>query len=119
MAEVRLTVVIDPLTCGNCAVPFGLEASMHRGAKEDGRSFFCPNGHRISYSQTEVQRLRNEIERSQRAAIDARTERDNERLEREKAERKLRRVQRGVCPKCNRSFRVLARHMATKHAEKD
>jgi len=35
-----------------------------------------------------------------------------------KAQRKLKRVHRGVCPDCNRSFENLARHMHTKHGVK-
>lgn len=34
-----------------------------------------------------------------------------------KAERQLARVEQGVCPKCNRSFKALQRHMATKHKD--
>lgn len=33
-----------------------------------------------------------------------------------KAQNKLKRVERGVCPECNRTFNNLARHMACKHA---
>ena len=36
----------------------------------------------------------------------------------DKLARKLKRVGRGVCPECNRTFQNLASHMACKHGEK-
>ena len=35
--------------------------------------------------------------------------------ERDRAQRKLKRVAKGVCPECNRTFADLAQHMKCKH----
>jgi hypothetical protein len=43
--------------------------------------------------------------------------RTDERIAREKVERKLKRVHRGVCPCCKRTFQNIQRHMETKHPE--
>jgi hypothetical protein len=70
----------------------------------------------------------NEKERLKKELAAVLRERDFEReraatnyAAREKAERKLRKIERkvsgGVCPCCNRTFVALARHMKTKHPE--
>jgi hypothetical protein len=86
-----------------------------RNFKEKGTAHFCPNGHSQSFTKSEVSRLREQLEAKERELRASKCETLAERLEREKAERKLNRVRRGVCPCCNRSFQNLARHMETKH----
>ena len=91
--------------------------------RDDGRSFYCPNGHSLSYKGT-----RHKLERDLKTAKDRAA---RERALRDQAEASLRatkgvvtkqrkrleRVANGVCPCCNRSFRDLKRHMQTKHPD--
>lgn len=106
-----------------CGVLFAAPKPMLDTRRHDGRDFYCPNGHSLSYDGE-----RSRLERELRAAKD-RAARD--RAARDQAEASLRatkgvvtrqrerleRVAAGVCPCCNRSFRDLRRHMQTKHPE--
>lgn len=119
-STVRVAQVVELFTeeCYLCGVIFGLTSDMQRRRAEDHRDFFCPNGHSQHYlGETEAQKnarlLREEQARHQRTI----TRLNEEQKAKEKAERKLKRVQKGVCPCCSRTFQNLARHMATKHPD--
>jgi hypothetical protein len=125
---------IEGVTCcyETCGVLFGLGQEHKRRLKETHNFFYCPNGHEQHFtakSEAELQRER--ADRAERNAKfyedrmkDARADRDSA-LHKVRAEcgakiklqKKLKRVANGVCPDCSRSFRNLARHMATKHPE--
>lgn len=101
--------------------------------RQDGTPFFCPNGHQLSYRDSENDRVRRERDQlKQREAWyaerlkEARQRADRERGARETAERQAsarkgqitrlkNRAAAGVCPCCNRSFENLRRHMSSKH----
>ena len=114
------SVDIESEQCITCGVIFGAPSSLIVQRKRDHKSVYCPNGHGFHYpGESDVERAERLLKEEQ--ARHKRTlERENEaRLEREKAERKLKRVGRGVCPECNRTFANLARHMTCKHGRAD
>lgn len=111
------TLTYSTLSCGVCGVRFALEKDRHEKMMESGDAFFCPNGHEISYSGNEVKRLQKQLAQAQYDMRQSKCETMAERNLREIAERRLKRVGRGVCPCCNRTFQNLARHMKTKHPE--
>lgn len=93
-------------------MPFGVTPDFERRRREDHQGFYCPHGHPNVYSkETEEEKLRKRLVAEQQQT---RMERD----QRQKLERELERVKKGVCPKCNRSFKALERHMKTKHGAK-
>lgn len=102
--------------CCHCGVIFGLTTQLRDERIKDHRGFYCPNGHSQSFvGETEAEknaRLLRE-EQARHARTIARL--NEEQAAKTKAERKLKRVGRGVCPECNRTFGNLARHMACKH----
>lgn len=111
-------------SCINCGVTFGMPDDMDTERRKDGRTFYCPNGHHMSYTETDALRLKKERERTARLTAQL----DQQRAARESAERRAsaargqvtkikRRVGKGVCPCCNRSFSALADHMRTEHPE--
>ena len=108
--------------CVSCGIAFGVPDEFDDRRRDDGKTFYCPNGHTLSYGNTLAKQLK--AEREKTARLTARI--DQERAERESAQRRAaaargqvtkikRRVGRGVCPCCNRSFADLAAHMQTKH----
>jgi hypothetical protein len=120
------STILTTLTCGECSIPFAIPSDMHAKALRDGRTFCCPNGHRIGYSETENQRLERELATARRRASYAETGRRAARDQADAAERSARaykghttrlrnRVAAGVCPCCTRSFPNLRDHMTTKH----
>lgn len=121
--------IIITESCCNCGVVFGLHEPTYNQRREDGKNFFCPNGHSQHYSETEASRLKKELEKERQRRTWAEQERDNQRAKTIKAQKRTsafkgevtkikKRVHNGVCPCCNRSFQNLKRHMATKHPEK-
>lgn len=120
-------VTIDCYKCGVVfAVPSGLEQQWRRSRD----SFYCPHGHSQAYVESEVDRVKREMQKqidAAKAATEA-AKKDAEwwRVRDSEKARKLvaakgqvtklkKRVGHGVCPCCNRTFKQLAAHMAQKH----
>lgn len=106
--------LMDVEDCCTCGVIFAVDRSYLDARKTDLATFYCPNGHGMSYTQSEADRLRAALTaaRDQLAAANRR----NVNLQ-EKSRRERTRVGNGVCPCCQRSFGNLARHMAGQHPE--
>lgn len=126
---------LETMSCANCGVLFAIPERMAEVLRENGRSFYCPNGHVLSWSETALDRARIEARRAKDDAARARAAADQARADRDAArrseqgqraaktrikrsrDRERTRVANGVCPCCNRSFKDLRRHMASKHPE--
>lgn len=119
--------------CPTCGVTYAVPERLVEDRRERGGSWYCPNGHTLSFTETEADRLRKEAKRLERKLADEkgnaewwRKRADSERKETEHARAQAngykgaltkvkKRVGNGVCPCCNRSFADLSRHMETKH----
>jgi len=122
------STVLEVLDCGECGIPFALPRDFHARVQRTGEGFYCPNGHNISYCETEnaklkkrladEQRWRENAETRARAAGDqvAAAER-SARAYKGAAARARKRAAAGVCPVpgCRRHFADLQRHMESKH----
>lgn len=118
---------LETEVCATCGVLFAMPELMVTRRREDGRDFYCPNGHVLHYG-AENEKLKRELEqeRDRNASLSARLdqERAHSRALRgvvTKTKRRLSAVEQraagGVCPCCNRPFVQLSRHMKTKHPE--
>ena len=65
------TVQLVREECYFCHVPFAMSEDQYKTAKQTGQAFYCPNGHRQVYVETENIKLRHDLERSE-----AQTERE-------------------------------------------
>lgn len=110
------------VTCCNCHVPFGMSIDHYNDRREDHQGFYCPNGHRQHFTgPSEKEQLRRQLKWAEADAVHQRDQREAA----ERSNRALkgvvtktkRRVGKGVCPCCTRSFQNLADHMATKHPD--
>jgi hypothetical protein len=122
MSEVVFRVNFQPVTCCECGMTFAMPARYYQERRRDHRSFCCPAGHGQHFpGESTEERLRRERAFFRQDADSVREQRDRleHRLRAQKAAttRIRNRVGRGVCPCCNRTFRDLADHMATKHPE--
>ena len=122
METMTYTTELTTTSCGECAAPFALPASIHRKCKNDGRMMWCPTcGSSLTYSKTQNEVLQLALDAARRRVADQ--ERQLEAVERSRAAMRgqvtkiKNRVARGICPCCNRSFENLTRHMATKHPD--
>lgn len=83
------------------------KAALH-AAKAENQGWWCPNGHYLVFSaESELDAVRRERDRAKLDLARAWA----------KADEVLKRVHKGICPCCNRSFQNLARHMKTKHPQ--
>jgi predicted GIY-YIG superfamily endonuclease len=109
LKAIKFEYEFNAIDCANCGMPFGITPDFEDRRRQDHRGFHCPNGHSNVYrGETEAEKLQKRLDAERRQTA-------MEREQRLKAERQLARVRKGVCPKCNRSFKALERHMATKH----
>jgi hypothetical protein len=128
-----VTDLFERQDCIDCFINFMVPKGFTDKRRSDKRTFYCPNGHPMSYTLSEADKLRQERDRlAQRIAQkddeirSAWATATDQRERREAAERRAsaargqvtklkRRASAGVCPCCNRTFAQLARHMAAKH----
>jgi len=107
--------------CYKCGVIFAVDNRLESNWRRDKTQFFCPNGHPQSYTESEADRLRRQLETAQRDRDfqKSRAESLDKRLRKEQlaAARLKKRVSHGVCPCCQRTVSQLARHMKTKHPD--
>lgn len=128
MGEVlRFTVALENTgACPVCGVEVVMPSNLLRTLRESKRSFYCVNGHSQSFKESEADKLKRKIEQLEREKKWAETSRDSWREQAAHHERSKnamkgqltkvkKRVGRGVCPCCNRSFENLRNHMAVKH----
>lgn len=119
--------------CIECFVKFGVPVGFNARRQGDKKTFYCPNGHSMSYTESEADRLKARLQAQEQATRKAEEAAERERRWRLEAaevhahtERRLaaqrgantrmrNRAANGVCPCCNRSFENLRRHMASKH----
>ena len=116
-----ITVTLVAVNCGVCGAAFGLSEQFKKQRLEDGKAFYCPNGHCISYHDTELARTKRELIRAQNSIEYERSRREQEKRSHSATKGKLtkfkNRVHAGVCPCCNRTFQNLQAHMKTQHPD--
>ncbi len=127
--QVMTSFVTHTCAMHGCGVSFAVEDGFDSRRREDHQSFYCPNGHSMSYQgKTELQKAEERAERLQRQVeareADIRTEQRrlaNERKAHAATKGQLtktkKRVANGVCPCCNRHFVNVERHMAHQHPD--
>jgi len=109
--KVSSEIEYETVECPQCGHLIVLSTFFVAQRRKDHANFYCPNGHSAAYSA----KPKEELLREDKARLVS--ELDQERAARARAEQKLARVGRGVCPECNRTFKNLARHRKCKHAE--
>lgn len=108
---------------------FGVPVDFENRRRQDHETFYCPAGHSLSFlEKNETETLREALAHKDRLLAEEQRRREFERngrlaAEREKTRAKNRlkkfthRVHCGVCPHCQRTFKQLAAHMASKHPD--
>lgn len=112
--SITIGISFTEVTCCVCGVIYALEDSYHRTKfeqKERGTTY-CPNGHAWHFRGQSLDSRIAQLQLIMQA-------RDNQlQDERQKCERLERRVKKGICLYCKRTFGNLAAHMNHKHQEK-
>lgn len=116
------------VSCYTCSLRFGITSELYKRAVTDAQgSIFCPAcGNRTRWCESDDQKRikelneklalsQQQLRNSQQQAMNEMSRRSAAEEAAKKAERKLKRVNAGVCPCCNRTFQNLAQHMSLKH----
>ncbi len=108
--------------CGGCGIPFCVPTRWLNDRKNNHGEYYCPNGcNRWFAGKTEAQKLKEELEQIKADRVEREQLLQDRWLdalgEKNKLEKKLKRIHNGVCPCCNRSFANLKNHIANKHPE--
>lgn len=117
------TITMVTEICCSCGICFGIPSYFQdtlRNHPENG--FYCPNGHKQHYSQSEEKKLRikaeNKVIEAEIKANNAIVEKIQIESQLKKANRDLNRLNNSICSCCNRSFNNLKQHMETMHPDK-
>jgi hypothetical protein len=121
-----ITVSLTAMDCPNCSVVFAAPDRFITERRQDGKSFYCPNGHPMSYNERELDKVKARLKDAERDVVWYKEAEKREREQRQSAERsaaaykgqttKLRkRAITGTCAFCHRHFTNVERHVATKH----
>jgi hypothetical protein len=114
-------ITLTKMECPVCGIPYALTERYRSKKNETGDSWVCPNGHSLSYSDSEVKRLKRELEAKTLEANRNREQYFAEQRKHEQTQKAMTRLKKrtaaGVCPCCQRTFQQLSRHMKTKHIE--
>lgn len=118
------------LTCPACGIFFSVPDHWESARREDKKSFYCPNGHSQSFTQSEADKLRLERDRLKQQLAQKDDSIQFYRGLKERAERRVSaaksqitriksRAKAGVCPCCNRTFQNMSEHMKRQHPDFD
>ncbi len=132
-ALLKFEVAVSWLECPSCHIAFGVTSATEKRLRDTHETFYCPSGHNIIFpGDTEAERVRKQMQATIDAAsrkiewlsAEAETAKSaaaSAKKQATAAKTKLtkmkRRVEAGVCPHCNRTFKQLAAHMLTQHKE--
>lgn len=128
MAIQTFTGTLDVMTCPTCGVTYGLEQPYRQARLRDGACWRCPNGHSLSYHETELDKANTALANAKRLEKDARelARRAQQEAEHFKASRnaykgRVTKIKNqliaGLCPCCDRKFPRLEEHMREKHPD--
>lgn len=121
-------MTLEICTCGECGIAFGMPERYMRERREDGKTFYCPNGHPRVFREPEIERLKKEVAAAERKVTQYQNWYKAEQSDHQHTRNRLsatkgvvtktkKRIANGVCPCCNRTFKQLAAHMKNQHPE--
>jgi hypothetical protein len=104
--------------CISCGIPFAIPVDYKEMLKQKHTSFYCPNGHSQYYSgKTQAELLAEKLKQKENEIAQKITANIQLENQLDKANKKLKNVAAGKCPCCDKTFKVLSKHLANKHPE--
>jgi hypothetical protein len=116
--ELTSAVTFKSIECCTCGLTFYVPSAWYKKKQDDHSGFPCPNGCRLIFNgESESDRLKKQLAQAERELANKTSEKIQLEGQLEKTQKQLRRVHRGTCPCCKRTFQNLRRHMESKHPE--
>lgn len=126
---IQHTTTLVTEECCTCGMVFAMPEHFQKQMRKTKAYFHCPNGHAQHYNQSDADKLRKELEVTERRLATARESETYWRKESDRIDRSRNaikgvltktknRISKGACPCCNRCFTpasALQRHLETKH----
>ncbi len=112
-----VTTELLPQNCGECGIVFGMPDGLQRKRLEDGRVWYCPNGHQRIYTnrrdlQEQLKETRSLLAGEQRRAA---VERRSHSATKGQLTKTKNRANAGMCLDCHRFFQQVQRHRTRMH----
>jgi hypothetical protein len=109
------TIVMVTENCSNCGILFAMPQDYIEEMRRTEKTFCCPNGHKLHYSESEATKLKKQLQQKENELSNKVIQ--NIQLENQlnNVNKKLKKVAAGQCPCCGITFKHLAKHMANKH----
>lgn len=109
-----IEIDLETVECCTCGIVFGLPRTYLQHIKDNGKTFYCPNGDPQWFGQSTADKLKKQLEQANGKLATAQ-------IEILAAEKKIKRletrIKNGVCPCCHRQFVNVQRHIHNKHPE--
>lgn len=130
MVTVTHELVIEVLNCPDCGTPFGVNQALLNAFRKNHTSFYCPNGHSLSYGETKqekeldalkkrITQLKEDSEfwqgKAEANAAAEKAVKNQLKTARANLTRTRNKLARGMCPWCSATFPNLAEHMSQEH----
>lgn len=117
--EINVYTTLERVVCGQCGLQWAVDSRWLKERRDDGLTFYCPNGHQRVYRETEEARLKKRLEYAERYQSETQAELSAERKSHSTTKGKVtklrNRAEKGVCSDCNRTFANYAKHQADVH----
>lgn len=108
-------------SCINCHVQFAMTNDLRKQRLNDGKPFFCPNGHSQYYSESTEARLRKQLNNAEESARFWRNQEQITHLSLRATKGQVTKLKRkaaaGQCPCCDQKFKDLQKHMEDQHPD--
>lgn len=117
MTQLNYTETLTVTSCW-CGIHLAVPDNLLRFAQNHkDHSIYCPIGHKFVFKDTFEEKLETERRRHQATRDLLHQEERSHVATRGHLTRQRKRVEAGVCPCCNRTFKQLAAHMKNKHPD--
>lgn len=128
METILVGIELQSSTCIVCGCIFGMTPHFIRGRRENGGTFYCPNGHQLTFGESEMDQLRKRIAEKEKVIVQKNQRIDQIVEGKREVERSLiatkgvvtrlkNRAGKGQCPCCDTVFENLQSHMKEVHPE--
>ncbi len=57
----NIQVELTQAECASCGIPFAMPTSLEESLRKSGGTFFCPNGHNLTYGDGENEELKKQV----------------------------------------------------------
>lgn len=102
------------MQCGECGIDFYVPYWFYKERYDRGTGWACPNGHNRIFKESDITRLKKELDATNRRLEIAKADAQRETQLRQRLEK---RVKAGICIKCKRYFKQVKAHMDTCHGK--